>query len=176
MLFYCIVGQVLLEMIPHLSSSARKSFTLSHPDLHLGNIYVDADFNITCIVDWSSMLSGPITELLGTPPLGGSAAPPSEYLVAAFRSGFTKRAAEVTPELSRSRLWEKSDRMWHFSRLVGLLSKNDYEQFRKLFELVYKASNEGSGGRVGILSLFHERANRVENQKLLAEPQKEDRR
>ncbi|KAK0621130.1 hypothetical protein B0T17DRAFT_591075 [Bombardia bombarda] len=173
-LFYCIAGQFLLEMIPRLSSSVKKGFTLSHPDLHLGNIYVDDDFNITCIIDWSSTSSGPSTELLGTPSLGGSAAPPSEYLVAAFRSGFTKRATEVISELSHSNLWAKSDRMWHFSRLVRLLSKNDYEHFRKLFELVYKPSNEGDEGRVGILSLFHERANRVENQKLLAELQKED--
>jgi hypothetical protein len=66
LLFYCIAGQFLREMIPHISSSARNSFTLSHPDLNLGNLYVDDNFNITCIIDWSSASSGPITELLAT--------------------------------------------------------------------------------------------------------------
>lgn len=49
-LSYCIAGQLLHEMIPHLVSSEKKFF-LSHPDLHLGNIFLDDDFNITCIID-----------------------------------------------------------------------------------------------------------------------------
>ncbi|UKZ65831.1 uncharacterized protein TrAtP1_007021 [Trichoderma atroviride] len=70
-LLYCIAGQFLVEMIPQLSSGYDNSFTLSHPDLHVGNIYVDDDLNITCIIDWSSASTGPIAELLATPGLGG---------------------------------------------------------------------------------------------------------
>ena len=173
MLFYCIAGQFLREMIPHLESM-RNRFTLSHPDLHVGNLYVDDDLGITCIIDWSSASLGPITELLATPSLGSSAAPPSDYLAAAFRSGFSQQASKVAPELCRSDLWERSDRMWHFSRLVRLLSKYDYEHFRRLYELVYKPSAEGAGGLARLLWLFHERANRDENKRLLTELQEED--
>lgn len=38
-------------MISHLSLS-DESFTLHHPDLHSGNIFVDDEFNITCLIDW----------------------------------------------------------------------------------------------------------------------------
>ncbi|KAG8409276.1 hypothetical protein J3458_019393 [Metarhizium acridum] len=169
-LFYCIAGQFLLEMIPHLSSRLESCFTLSHPDLHVGNLYVDDDLNITCIIDWSSTSSGPITELLATPALGGPARPPSRSLTAAFRLAFGRRATKIGPQLSRSKLWQISDSMWHFSRLVRLLSRNDYEHFRQLFELVHKPSAEGEG----ILCLVHRRANRDENKRLVAELQEED--
>ncbi|KAI1496490.1 hypothetical protein F5X99DRAFT_424654, partial [Biscogniauxia marginata] len=165
MLFYSIAGQFLREMIPRLICGLGTSFTLSHPDLHLGNLYVDDYLNITCIIDWSSASSGPITELLPTPSLRGSATPPSEFLTAAFR---------VVPELLHSNLWETSERIWYFSRLVRLLSRNDYEHFRRLFELVYETSAEEARSSKGILWLFHERANLDENKRLLVELQEED--
>ena len=172
-LLYCIAGQFLREMIPHLLTGLS-SFTLSHPDLHLGNIYVDDDFNITSIIDWSSSSSGPITELLATPPLASSAEPTAEFLVAAFRSGFRQRGSRIVPDPTHAHLWEISERLWSFTRLVRLLSKNDYEHFRRLFELVYKTSADEAGDGRGLLWLFHERANRDENRALLAELQEED--
>ncbi|KAF4439463.1 Protein-glutamate O-methyltransferase SPCC1393.13 [Fusarium austroafricanum] len=117
--------------------------------------------------------SGPITELLATPSPGGSAAPPSEFLTAAFRSCFSQRATKVAPELLHSNLWETSGRMWYFSQVVRLLSKNDYEHFRRLFELIYETNAEEAGSSKGILWLFHERVNWDENKRLLAELQEE---
>ncbi|KAM0523869.1 hypothetical protein ACHAPE_001122 [Trichoderma viride] len=169
-LLYCIAGQFLVEMIPHLISGVESSFTLSHPDLHVGNIYVDDDLNITCIIDWSSTSTGPIAELLATPGLGGSARPPSVSLTASFRAGFGQRSTKIGPELSRLKLWQVSDNMWPFSRLIRLLSKNDYEHFRRLFELTHQPSAEEKD----ILYLFHERAKSDENKKLLAELQEDD--
>ncbi|KAJ3539249.1 hypothetical protein NM208_g5564 [Fusarium decemcellulare] len=168
-LFYNIAGQFLSEMIPYLSSSVRNGFTLSHPDLHLGNVYIDDDFNITCIIDWSSASTGPVSELLAAPSLGNSAAPPSNCLIAAYRSGFSQRA----PGLLHSDLWLTSERMWYFTRITRLLSKNDHQLFERLFELIYKTSTDDNG-REGILWLFHQRANRNENRKLLAELQEAD--
>ncbi|PON24287.1 hypothetical protein TGAM01_v206975 [Trichoderma gamsii] len=98
------IGQFLVETIPHLISGFESSFTLSHPDLHVGNIYVDDDLNITCIIDWSSTSTGPIAELLATPGLGGSARPPSESLTTAFRASFGQRSTRIGLELSRSKL------------------------------------------------------------------------
>ncbi|KAK6445562.1 hypothetical protein FP744_10001810 [Trichoderma asperellum] len=169
-LFYCIAGQFLFEMIPHLSSDVESSFPISHPDLHVGNIYIDDDLNITCIIDWSSASTGPIAELLATPGLGGSARPPSDSLIVAFRSGFGRRVTKISPELCNPKLWQTSDNMWYFSRLVRLLSRNDYEHFRRLFELVHEPSAE----ETGILYLFHERAKSDENKKLLVELQEDD--
>lgn len=95
---------------------------------------------------------------------------PSESLTAAFRSGFGRRATKIAPELSYSKLWRVSDITWHFSRLARLLSKSDYDSFRELLELVHKPSAE----ETGILFLFHERAKRDKNKKLLVKQQEED--
>ncbi len=156
-LSYSLAGQFLREMIPHLCAS-RSNFTLSHPDLHLGNIFVDDGFNITCIIDWGSASFGPITELLSTPGLGKSVHPPSKRFTRAFRSGFS-------PECQLgSEYWEQADMMWYFSRLVRLLSTQDYMLFQALYKLVYKA-----GGDVPqITRLFEERAAELDNQQLLA--------
>jgi len=43
-----------LQLVPHLSPGPSRT-TLSHPDLHLDNIFVDPDTKkITCIIDWQS--------------------------------------------------------------------------------------------------------------------------
>ncbi|KJZ73728.1 hypothetical protein HIM_06846 [Hirsutella minnesotensis 3608] len=154
-LSYCIAGQFLRDMIPRIST-ADGHFTLSHPDLHLGNIFVDEEFNITCIIDWGSTTSGPITELLATPGLGKSASPPSEQSIAAFRSGFSQESQHGLD------YWEKADMMWHFSRLVRLLSTQDYELFRALYKLVQSAGSE----EPDIPRLFYERAEEEDNQQL----------
>jgi aminoglycoside phosphotransferase (APT) family kinase protein len=107
---YCIAGQFLREMIPHLLSGVG-SFTLSHPNLHLGNICVDDDFNITSIIDWSSSSSGPVTEPLAIGPFARSAEPTAEFLVAAFRSAFSQRGSRIVPDLTHANLWEISERL-----------------------------------------------------------------
>ncbi|KFA48439.1 hypothetical protein S40293_00294 [Stachybotrys chartarum IBT 40293] len=149
-------------------------FALSHPDLHLGNLYVDDDFNITCVIDWSSTTSGPITELLVPPSLGSSNVPASGFLTAAFRTGFEQQATKAASNISCSNLWKASEKMWYFSRLTGLLSKNDYEHFRRLYELAYETNAGEDGSAKGILWLFHERANQDENKRLLAELEEDD--
>lgn len=70
-----IAGQFLREMMPRISTGDRRS-TLTHPDLHIGNIFVDEELNITSIIDWGSATVGPVTELLSTPVLGSSSSPP----------------------------------------------------------------------------------------------------
>jgi len=56
---YVIVGEILSETITKwaddLSDGDREHrFVLHHPDLSVNNIYIDEDFNITCIIDWHS--------------------------------------------------------------------------------------------------------------------------
>ncbi|KAF4947148.1 hypothetical protein FGADI_10604 [Fusarium gaditjirri] len=172
-LFYCIAGQFLSEMINDLSSNATGGFTISHPDLHLGNIYVDENFNITSILDWSSTSTGPVSEILANPSLGSSAAPPSAFLTAAYRSGFIREATKKAQDLPDSVLWETSERIWYFIRLTRLLSKNDYRLFEKLFQLVYE-KDTFADRREGILELFHERASRDKNVRLLGKLQEDD--
>ena len=157
-LSYCIAGQFLREMIPRLST-ANGFFTLPHPDLHPGNIFVDENLNITCIIDWGSASSGPITELLAAARMGNSVSPPSELLITAFRSGFGE-GSQLGPDY-----WENANMVWHFHQLVRMLSIQDYTLFRILYELVYKVEDGG----VDIPRLFYERAKREDNRQLLSE-------
>uniref|UniRef100_A0A0D2XPG4 Aminoglycoside phosphotransferase domain-containing protein n=1 Tax=Fusarium oxysporum (strain Fo5176) TaxID=660025 RepID=A0A0D2XPG4_FUSOF len=97
-------------MVPSLTST-DENYVLCHPDLHLGNIFVDEDFNITSIIDCSSASSSPLAELLTTLGLNGSLSPPQKSLITAFRSGFCSGTQNSEPEQ-----WERADKMWYFLR------------------------------------------------------------
>lgn len=169
-LSYCIAGQFLKDMIPHICSTEKGGFTLSHPDLHLGNIFVDEDLNITCLIDWGSAISGPVTELLATPGLEGSRSPPSGSQTDAFRLGFNLERVKVDPDD-----WRKSEMIWYFSRLVRLLSKQDYDLFKGCYEIVYQVDDDDdSPGSINHARLFHERAQQSDNKLLLTELHEDD--
>ncbi|KAK7425086.1 hypothetical protein QQZ08_008363 [Neonectria magnoliae] len=143
-------------MIPRLTST-NVNFVLSHPDLHLGNIFVDEDFNITSIIDWGSESSGPMIELVATLGLSGSLSPPKESLAAAFRSGFCQGGQIFEPEQ-----WGKAERMWRFARLVRMLSTQDYNHFKVLYDLVYEKDSED------ILRMFREQSMQDHGKALMA--------
>ncbi|KAF5976571.1 kinase-like domain-containing protein [Fusarium coicis] len=159
---YCIAGQILEEMVPKLSSDST-DFTISHPDLHTGNIFVDEDLNITCIIDWGSATTGPVTELLATPGLAGSSQPPPAAFAAAFQAGFS----EEFPEF-RQGMWTRGEMMWHFSRLVRILSGQDLPLFRRLYDLVYKTGAKSPSDSRDCGWLFHQRAMAPSNKQLLS--------
>ncbi|KAF7552778.1 hypothetical protein G7Z17_g4073 [Cylindrodendrum hubeiense] len=158
-LSYCLAGEFLREMIPSLTSNASQSrgFVPCHPDLHTGNIFVDEKFNVTSIIDWGSAYAGPLSEMLATPGLSGSTSPPGESLVAAFRAGFGQGGKTIEPEL-----WVKGEMMWCFSRLVRLLSTQDYALFKTLFELAHEDGSDD------IPRTFHERSMQEHGRELLA--------
>ncbi|RYP13686.1 hypothetical protein DL765_006768 [Monosporascus sp. GIB2] len=149
-------------MIPQLSTGDNNGFTLSHPDLNLGKIFANDDLNVTCIIDWGSASVGPVTELLSTPGLGSNSSPLPEPLVAAFRSPYSQRW-HLEP-----RYWAKADMMWYFSRLVRLLSMQDYNLFRVLYETLNKVEGED------IPRLFGNRASQEHNRQLLATLEEDD--
>ncbi|KAF4437242.1 RNase H domain containing [Fusarium acutatum] len=164
---FCIAGQFLSEMVPYLASP-EENFVLCHPDLHLGNIFVDDDFNITCIIDWSSAAASPTAELLSTPGLNGSLSPPKPSFIAAFRSRFCNGSQTLGPQL-----WERADKMWYFLRLVQMLSTQDDTLFKSLYDLVYNRNSDD------IPRLFHERSMPESGQAIFAklcegEPEEEE--
>ncbi|CAK7271449.1 hypothetical protein SEPCBS119000_004610 [Sporothrix epigloea] len=155
-LSFCIAGDFLSEMVPRLISTGP--FVLSHPDLHCGNIFVDDDFNITSIIDWSSASTGPLTELLAIPERNDSFLPPKESLVAAFRSGFCQGGQTIEPEQ-----WRTADKIWHFTRLVRMLSVQDYVHFKALYDIVYEKDADD------IPQVFYERSKDERGRALYAE-------
>lgn len=165
---YCIAGQILEEMIPRLSSEST-TFSISHPDLHTGNIFVDEDLNITCIIDWGSATTGPVTELLATPGLEGSSKPPSVALTAAFQAGFSQESPNISQDM-----WERAETIWYFSRVVRLLSGQDLPLFQRLYDLVYKTRDENLSDLRAYGWLFHQRAMTASNKQLLSKLKEDD--
>lgn len=152
-LAYCISGQLMGEMVPRLSGDAAAGgefFPLAHPDLHTGNVFVDSELNVSCLIDWGFASAVPASELLAKPPLWE----PEAGLVGSFRCGV----------VADRQMWARVDRIWSFQRVVRLLSTRDYYyHFAALCE-------EG----VDIPSLFQQRAQERGNKKLLEELAAED--
>ncbi|KAI3316650.1 kinase-like domain-containing protein [Xylariaceae sp. AK1471] len=166
---YCIAGHFLYNMIPCLSTPASSSFTISHPDLHAGNIFVDEDLNITCIIDWASTTTGPIIELLSTPGLAGSTLPPSSSLINTLRSSFNVGGIKIDSDN-----WKKAEAVWYFARLVRLLSRQDYKLFKSLYERVNFTEDQRVAESVDYARLFHTQAQLEANKELLAELRQDD--
>lgn len=106
-------------------------FPLFHPDLSTNNLFVDDDLNVTCIIDWACASSVPKSMLLVCPGLPHSRNPPSLDFIASFTEGFVERKGfDGQPAL----LFENSNDLWQFARLVNLDSIQDYDRFSKLFQ------------------------------------------
>ncbi|KAK1765978.1 hypothetical protein QBC33DRAFT_579267 [Phialemonium atrogriseum] len=156
-LAYCIAGQLMREMSLHLcSGTADGGFPLGHPDLNTGNIFVDQDLNITCIIDWTSASSG-------------SVSPPDSSLIAAFRAGFERASggAQLGPNT-----WEQADMMCFFQRLVGMRGIRDYHHFEAFYALIHASKwgkDDDDDESVNIPGLFEAYAQRAENRLLLDE-------
>jgi hypothetical protein len=183
-LAYCIAGQLMRDMIPALLPSKSPaddhddggSFPLSHPDLHFGNVFVDDDLNITCVIDWGSASSVPVSELLAAHGLlrtGGG--PIEDSFVAAFQAGFD-RASGPVPQAG-PRTWHRAAMMRLFQLLVRMLSTRDYHEFEALHALAFPRKEEGEedgGVTQDMPALFSERARRSENVRLLGELSQDD--
>ncbi|KAL8646385.1 MAG: hypothetical protein Q9226_006877 [Calogaya cf. arnoldii] len=145
---YVIVGEALLELVTKwtsmlsesLSNHDQKRFVLHHPDLSVNNIFVDKDFNITCIIDWSFCSSVPISMLLTAPGLPQSKDELDESLLSPFENGFRNALAEcVHPhdghlEDNLLDILSRSRPMWLFSRIISFDSTADLNLFSRIWE------------------------------------------
>lgn len=141
---YCIATHFLRQMVPSLS---RQSFAaladingypLSHPDLSTSNIFVDDDFNITCIIDWEFSSTVPISTLLMTPSLPHPRDEFDTTLVPSFRASFIYHFFQGQDIKLDSEFWDSTRRAWLFTRLVTLDGLQDYRYFTELYASVYK--------------------------------------
>lgn len=152
---YCTAGHFLQQMIPFLRketfgalSKPVNGFSLCHPDLSAGNIFVDSDLNITCVIDWAFASTVPVSTALITPGLPHPRDGTEPYLDLAFKSGFTADRLYDEAKLEFS-LWECTRRALLFTRLVLLDGMQDYYYFKELYTSVYKPTED-----VNISTLF----------------------
>ena len=98
---YILLLERYLQLVPHLSPGPFRT-SLSHPDLHLDNIFVDPDTKkITCIIDWqSASVSEPFLQH-STPrmllPVGSCSA--SDRLEAASEESNAREGSNRTADL-----------------------------------------------------------------------------
>ncbi|KAI9736400.1 MAG: hypothetical protein M1818_006133 [Claussenomyces sp. TS43310] len=137
---YCIAGNFLKGIIPSLGQQSSATLgvlegevPIAHPDFSMDNIFVDDDFNITCIIDWAFSSTVPISTLLMTPGLPHPRDEVDMTLIHHFRAGFIshlfrEKGIDLDPEF-----WHSTRRAWLFTRLVTLDGLQDYHYFTELY-------------------------------------------
>ncbi|KAI4095517.1 MAG: hypothetical protein LQ339_007204 [Xanthoria mediterranea] len=156
---YVIAGEALLillaEWTPRLSgyfaSEEKDRFVLHHPDLSVDNIYVDEEFNITCIIDWAFCSAVPLPMLLIPPGLPQARDELDESLFPAFEAGFRNALEENLPEevldaeYRLSWVVSRNRPMWLFARFINLDSEADFYLFKALWDAVATCNQDVLG-------------------------------
>jgi hypothetical protein len=143
---YLAAGKALEDAIPILATINHpeitdclgSGFAISHPDLSINNIFVDENYNITCIIDWSFASTVPIPQLLATPGMPHPRDQPSASATASFRASFMNHvgvAGGASPVL-----WSYAERIWHFIRWVNMDSLCDFQHYSVLYDLIKDSS------------------------------------
>lgn len=132
---YALVGISLTDWVPLLAENDSQfkgaDFPLYHPDLSNQNIFVDDDFNITCIIDWAFASSVPPSMLLVCPGLPH----PRDNIQPFLKEFFTKGFVAGHGFNSQSDLdFSHSSIYWAFLRVVNLDSLQDYVHFSNLVQ------------------------------------------
>lgn len=149
---YVIAGEVLSEMTRSLTSHALKfpsknpehRFSIHHPDLSVDNIFIDEDFNITCIIDWAFSSSVPLHVVLTAPGLPQSRYEVDVLLLPAFENGFQQglqestRHEDIESEMSLCQRMSCTRPIWLFSRILNFDSTADYYLFKALWDSMGK--------------------------------------
>jgi len=144
---FVIAGEILSETITKwvddLSDGDREHrFVLHHPDLSVNNIYIDEDFNITCIIDWAFCSAVPLSMLLTAPGLPQSRHEVDASLFPTFEHGFRHALEKNTQRqgvgIESVLYWmlRRSRPMWLLSRILSFDSTRDYHLFKNLWDLI----------------------------------------
>ncbi|KAI9035137.1 Aminoglycoside phosphotransferase [Aspergillus affinis] len=139
---YIIVGDALRDIVQKLQLGAVNpgTFPLSHADLSVNNIYVDDEYNITCIIDWAFTSSVPESMLLATPGLPHYYEEISSELHTPFIDGFIDAMPGFMERRSIHRYRESLEQgriAWRLSRLLGMDSIGDYDLLATVWHFAY---------------------------------------
>ncbi|GKZ25905.1 hypothetical protein AbraIFM66951_009942 [Aspergillus brasiliensis] len=141
---YIVASHALQDLIStwrsQLPTTNPQSFPLCHADLSVNNVYVDDDFNITCIIDWAFSSTVPEALLLTPPGLPQSRDELDANLVLAFRNGFESAIMKDTP-IQRTGNVEAALEIvrqgrcsWLLTRFLNFDSIDDYGLFTAIWE------------------------------------------
>ncbi|CAK7216783.1 hypothetical protein SCUCBS95973_002923 [Sporothrix curviconia] len=191
---FCMAANVLREsIVPILCDKngddtrpcpcADEGFPLMHPDLNVGNIFVDEAMNVTCIIDWSSATTAPLVELFAVPRLWDQSVIAPASSADPFRQALQicalqEREGEAASQ--GARWWALTDTAFAFQRLTRLCSSHDYDDFVACISSA-ACAGLGRGEDCGaltavdtVLDLLGEHAERASSKALLAEMQEDN--
>ncbi|KAJ5436510.1 Aminoglycoside phosphotransferase [Penicillium cf. griseofulvum] len=149
---YIIASHALNRLISQYASNwseiaSSPSFPLCHPDLTTNNIFVDDQYNITCIIDWAFATTVPIPLLLSPPGFPQSRHKLDERFCLSFRDGFQVAAAlnAANPPVGLSvpkalRCVTNSQFAWCLTRFLVFDSTDDLSLFRTMWESIYPSA------------------------------------
>lgn len=145
---YIIAGSALREIVQglELPSVSPGSFPLYHADLSANNIYVDDDYNITCIIDWAFASSVPESMLLSAPGLPQPRDELSPDLHIPFIDGFIAAMFESSEEALVYRyheILEQGQFFWRLNHLLNLDTIRDYNLFATVWDSAHGEEDMG---------------------------------
>ena len=137
---YKVFADILHEMIAdmHINDSSGEGFPLEHSDLGLQNIFVDDDFNITCIIDWELCSTVPVETLITHPPLPSRASVTPLADEEAFEKAFQMEDSKVDPGCRLTSMLRTSRTRRDFDRFMHKDDAfDDCVRFARLFKSRY---------------------------------------
>lgn len=142
---YIIAGHFLRDSIIPLLTEERESqgvgFPLCHPDLSDQNIFIDEEFNITCIIDWSFSSTVPPAQLYMVPGLPHARDLIHDPLLHdAFRAGFSCNATAAVRLEPLPQDWKLGAMVARLLRIVSLDSLQDYHHLEALCALCFDST------------------------------------
>ena len=175
---YVIAGEILSEIVTRLTDEGVRDtceprFAMHHADLSVNNIYVDEDFNITCIIDWAFCSAVPLSMLLTAPGLPQSRHEMDVSLSSAFENGFRCSLKENTRHqgfhTDSTLCWmlSHSRPMWLLSRILSFDTTADYHLFKALWDLSHNYNQD-------VAEIFHLKQSSTYYVSLHSELEKED--
>ena len=147
-----LVAEALLELV-NTSWSLRQDqrFAIHHPDLSVNNIFIDQDYNITCIIDWALCSSVPLAVCLTAPGLPHSRDEVDDSLFLTFVEGFRHALLNMSRQDAAKasnllHMVQSSRPMWLLNRFLNMDSWKDYHLMQRLWE--YTNDHYGSFSEV----------------------------
>jgi hypothetical protein len=133
---YIAMAHLMRNIIPSISTCQQKYY-LKPPDLSMSNIFIDDDFNITCIIDWTSCFTVPLPTLLITPSLPHPRDDVDPEMASIFKESVISHSPQMKDVLEDPSSWYLAQKSRLFMQLADLDGCEDYHHFIELYTSVH---------------------------------------
>ncbi|KAH6667124.1 hypothetical protein B0J14DRAFT_183036 [Halenospora varia] len=138
---YIAVAHLLRNIIPSISTNQQKYY-LKPPDFSLSDIFIGDDYNITCIIDWTSCFTVPLSMLLIAPSFSHPRDGVDTAMIPIFKDSVIRYSSQMNKEVSNPLFWDLAQKSQLFMKLIDLDGLPDYFHFVELYTSVYTDTDE----------------------------------